>query len=614
MVSNARARPSWRRPTTMLLVLACLVIQAISATASATAAPTKHAHSTARGPLATAARILPPALEATAKRSRQADRALVARAKGVKRCVRANPKHPGRCKSARRALQRAGTRFAKIERNLARLASSGKSALTAKASAVSAAQQAPALTVSGLKLSWNKVDNINTYAFVIKIPGQADRYGVITGTSATPPAVPGFTVKYSIRTTVNGSVWATEKSIAYPAAKAPEEVKTPPVKAPEEVKPPVKAPEEVKVPVKVNTQAAPELIVSGQKLVWNAVTGVSTYVLATIVPGSATTYSEVSGISFTPTAVAGTTVKYSLRTAVEGSLWAPEVAIAYAAKAPVTPPPVETPPTTPPSSSSMWIGLNAGGWGSSQYADVAAVVNTIRTSEANISGWAKVGVRVIYDDSGPYTTSGVKAINVSSWVANAVAYVKTNPQVAAIEVLNEASGSWFWGPNAASPEEAVAYDKLLEAVHNAFVKEFGSARPLILASYGGPSEAPVWGERLWAANPNIGNFCDGVVVHPYPSNGKGEGDRKQIEEAHAKTGKPVYATEVGWSTSIVTEAEQAQDITNFINWAKSTGYVADVDVFSYRDYTSNTSENAWGIETWEGRHKLAYAALAAFPH
>ena len=99
--------------------------------------------------------------------------------------------------------------------------------------------------------------------------------------------------------------------------------------------------------MKVNTQAAPELIVSGQKLVWNAVTGVSTYVLATMVPGSATSYSEVSGTSFTPPAVAGVTVKYGLRTAVEGSLWAPEVAIAYAATVPVTPP-VETPPTTPP--------------------------------------------------------------------------------------------------------------------------------------------------------------------------------------------------------------------------------------------------------------------------
>jgi Glycosyl hydrolase catalytic core len=613
MLLNVRARSTWRRPTIMLLVLACFVIQAISATAFANAASTKHAHSTARGPLATAARILPPALKAAAQRSRHADRVLVARAKGVKRCVRANPKHPGRCKSARRALQRAGTRRARIELNLARLASSGgKSATTATASALSAAQQAPVLTVSGLKVSWNKVDNIDTYVYVIKIPGQADHYGIVRGTSGTPPAVPGFTVKYSVRTTANGSAWAAEKSITYPALKAP--VKPPvEVKAPEEVKVPVKTPEEVKAPVKVTPQAAPELIVSGQKLEWNASAGVSTYVLATTAPGDATQYSEVSGISFTPTAVVGSTIKYSLRAAVEGALWSPEVSISYPAATPVAPP-VETPAAPPSSPSSMWISLNAGGWGASQYADVSAAVNTVRTEEANISGWTKAGVKVIYSDSGPYTTGGVKAVNVSSWVANAVAYIKTNPQVAAIEVLNEASGSWFWGPNAASPEEAVAYDKLLEAVHNALVKEFGSARPLILASYGGPSEAPVWGERLYAANPNIGNFCDGVVVHPYPSSGKGEADRKQVEEAHAKTGKPVYATEVGWSTSIVSEAEQAQDITNFINWAKSTGYVADVDIFGYRDYSTNTSENAWGIETHEGRHKLAYAALAAFPH
>jgi hypothetical protein len=275
------------------------------------------------------------------------------------------------------------------------------------------------------------------------------------------------------------------------------------------------------------------------------------------------------------------------------------------------------PPTEvsfPPTPSPMWISLNAGGWGNEQYADVAGAVNTVRTEETNISGWTKVGVKVIYDDSGPYNTGGVKALNVSSWVANAVAYVKANPQVAAVEVLNEASGSWFWGENADSTENAAAYARLLEAVHTAFVKEFGSARPLILASYGGPSEAPVWGERVWAANPNVGEDCDGVVVHPYPASGKGEAQRKQVEEAHAKTGKPVYITEVGWNTAVVTEAEQAQDITNFIDWAKSTGYVADVDIFGWRDYGPTIPNEDWGVETFEGRHKLAYAALAAFPH
>ena len=596
----------------MLLVLACLVVQAISATATSAAGPAKHARSTTHGPVASAARMLPPALAATAKRSRRDDRILVARAKGVKRCLRANPKHPRRCNSARRALQRAGATLASVKQSLAKIArTGGKSTNTTAASTAHAAQQAPTLIVSGLKLSWTRVARMNTYVFVINVPHETAQYSVVSGTSLTPPPVPGDTVSYSVRTTAVGSAWAKEKSISFPAAKAPEKEKA---KAPEEVKIPVKekAPEEVKAPEKVNTRAAPELTVSGQKLVWNAVVGVSTYALATIVPGEATQYSEVSGTSFTPLAVAEKTVKYSIRTAVEGSLWAPDVAITYASATP--PPPTETPTASPPAPSSMWISLNAGGWGSEQYADVAGAVNTIRTEETNISGWTKVGVRVIYCDSGPYNTGGVKALNVSSWVANAVAYVKANPAVSAVEVLNEASGNWFWGENADSTENAAAYAKLLEAVHTAFVQEFGAARPLILASYGGPSEKPEWGEHVWASDPNVGNDVDGVVVHPYPSSGRGEADRQQVEEAHAKTGKPVYVTEVGWSTSVVSEAEQAQDITNFINWAKSTGYVADVDIFGYRDYSTNTSENAWGIETHEGRHKLAYAALAAFPH
>jgi hypothetical protein len=45
----------------------------------------------------------------------------------------------------------------------------------------------------------------------------------------------------------------------------------------------------------------------------------------------------VSGNSITPPAVAGATVSYSVRTAVEGSAWAPEVSIVYPRSAPATP-------------------------------------------------------------------------------------------------------------------------------------------------------------------------------------------------------------------------------------------------------------------------------------
>jgi hypothetical protein len=610
MTLNPRRRWAWVPPPTALIVAICML--AIDTTA--VAAPRQHARSFMA--VVVGARMIPRPLITAARLSTKTDRILVSDAKHLRRCLHIDNARPKRCNPARRALQLAGSRQAKAERRLSRVArSTGASSAPVSAGSRSSrwqsARVAPRLTVSGQTLTWTLVNRIDTYVLVRKVPGQADQYSVVSGTSITPPPVPGATVGYSVRTAVDGSAWASEQAITYPSAsestKASKETKgLEEVKAPEEAETPL----EVKAPEEMDTQAAPELTVSEQKLVWNAVAGVRTYVLATIVPGQGTQYSEVSGTSITPTAVPGTTVKYSIRAAVEGALWAPEVSVTYPATAPSAP--TEAP--SPPSPSSMWISLNAGGWGNEQYADVAGAVNTVRTEETNVSGWTKVGVKVIYDDSGPYNSGGVKALNVSSWVANAVAYVKANPQVAAVEVLNEASGSWFWGENADSTENAASYAKLLEAVHTAFVKEFGSARPLILASYGGPSEAPVWGERVWAANPNVSDYCDGVVVHPYPSSGRGEAQRKQVEEAHAKTGKPVYITEVGWNTSVVTEAEQAQDITNFIDWAKSTGYVADVDIFGYRDYGPSGPNEDWGIETWEGRHKLAYAALAAFPH
>jgi len=576
----------------MLVVLACLVIQAISATAFASAAPTKHAHSTARGPLATAARILPPALNATAKRSRHADRVLVARAKGVKRCLRANVKHPGRCRSARRALQRAGTRLANVERNLARIASSGgRSTATAKASSVSAAQVAPTLTVSGFKLSWNKPDGINTFVYVIKIPGQTDRYGMISGTSATPPAVPGFTVKYSIRTSANGSLWATEKSITYPAAKAPakapEEVKAPPVKAPEEVKtpvippeevktPPVKAPEEVKAPIGVNTKAAPELIVSGQKLVWNAVTGVSTYVLATIVPGSATTYSEVSATSITPAAVPGVTVKYSIRTAVEGALWAPEVAISYPAT-PVAPTPPTPPVSTETTSNGFDLGENSGSallyelpvleQIGAHTARVEFGINTPVSELAPVlEAFVKAGIRpLLLAGFSGRIPSTAEAQNLGNWAA---AFgpggtfwqgksVPASAEPTDIEFGNETNDSyqfpetngvsgWYDSPSyvARAQNYALRFASAATAIH-----AVNPGVGLLAQGGDGGCGCTTWVNNMFAAVPNLGSMVAGWTEHPYgpESVWKPAISRllSQTSAAGAPSSIPVYVTEWG---------------------------------------------------------------------
>jgi hypothetical protein len=76
---------------------------------------------------------------------------------------------------------------------------------------------APVVTVSGQTLTWNAISGVTSYVYVRKVSGQTDRYATVTGTSVTPPAVPGQTVRYSVRTNVTGSAWAREVSITYPS-------------------------------------------------------------------------------------------------------------------------------------------------------------------------------------------------------------------------------------------------------------------------------------------------------------------------------------------------------------------------------------------------------------
>jgi hypothetical protein len=77
---------------------------------------------------------------------------------------------------------------------------------------------APVITVSGQTLTWNATAGVTTYVFVRKVSGLADQYSEVTGTSITPPAVPGGTVHFSVRTAVTGSAWASEVAISYPSS------------------------------------------------------------------------------------------------------------------------------------------------------------------------------------------------------------------------------------------------------------------------------------------------------------------------------------------------------------------------------------------------------------
>ncbi len=592
---------------------AILALLTLGAASGAAAALNDHStHSSAARVLAVASRSVPRPLAVAARRSRRADRNLVAKAKAVRKCVADHPAKPAACAAARGALQHAGSQLKLAERQLARVASA--SAYDG-AHASYSALQAPVLSVSGEKLTWNRVDNVNTYVLVAKVPGLADHYWTFTGTSITPPPFPGLTVKYSARTAVTGSKWAAERSISYPNPAEPGPT-GPSVHAP----PPSET---------TDTQAAPKLSVSGLTLSWTQVGSVTTYVLAIKAPGQPTRYTEVSGTSYTPSPVPGATVYYGLRTAVEGSAWAPEVTISFPSTspppAPTSPEPEKSQPGSP-LTGPMWVGVDAGGWPSQFAPDIAGAADYVRLeSPSSIAGWTAAGVKVIDDMAGPESSGGVSGVNATEWAAAAVATVRANPAIAAIEVLNEPGNQWMgWGSNAGDAANAAAYDHLLKVVHEAMVANFGSHYPPLLASYDGGEGPTTWGEEMWAAEPNVGNYINGITLHSYggPSNRTNSalGARDRIETAHAQHPNiPIYVTEVGWPTAVGqpstgdslqwTEAEQAANITNFITWAKATGYVADVTIFNYRDYGTN---DFYGIETASGVHKLSYAALAAF--
>jgi hypothetical protein len=511
---------------------------------------------------------------ASARRAR-ADRSLVRRAHSVRRCT--HSRHRRHCGARRRALQHAGTRLARADARLAQLATKP---LPAKTSA-----PAPGLRALGGVLRLHRVRRARLYVIVRKVPGRPDQFLVTRRTAIRPPAVPGQTVRYSARTAVPGSGWAPEVAIGYRPA-APRRAR----------------------------RTAPTLRVLGNTLRWNRVGKVGTYVLVASSPGRGNRYAEVSGTHVTPAPAGGATVSYSVRTAVTGSAWSVPASVAYAAPAP--------PPPAPPSS--MVVGLNAGNFGSTGAADVKNVVRAVRIDSSvggsAVRNFTNIGVKVDVDFSGPYNGGGVSAMNAGSWVASALSFYKSYCSPAAcpwIEVLNEPGGTWFWGSNAPNQTNAAAYRSLLQQTWTAFHAQYGAAAPKVLGTVDG-SNALQFGQNWWT--PAAAAFVDGIVVHPYGGTGSRAssalGNRQRVIDAHNLTGEPIYATEFGWPTcgscsstsdSLQwSEADQATNLTNFVEWARGTGFVAAAFYFNYRDYGGGM---AYGVEHQDGSKKPAYSAL-----
>jgi hypothetical protein len=551
-------RPTHRwilgRSTAVSLILSSLVLLAMSASAAAVSA--RHgqssAHAKAAHPIATVARTLPRALSAAARRATQADHALVSDAKWLKRCLIRHPAHLKRCNAARQAVQRAGGRLARAERNLARIARSTDQAARSRNPSL----RAPHLTVSGQTLTWTQVAQIHTYVLLRRVPGQPDQYSVVHGTSTTPPPVPGVTVRYSVRTTAGGSAWAEERSISYPPTET------------------------------VNTQAAPKITVSGETLTWNPIATVSTYVLATQAPGKVKQYSVVSGTSTTPPAVPGASVSYSVRTAVNGSAWSPEVSISY--------PAAVTSPTPPPS----------GGGSSSGAFEMGIVPESMGPSEPGIihglgghsvrmefeigvsasqlapivEGYAREGIRVMplvgFDKTLP---TPAQARNIASWAAafgpgGSFWQGKSLPAAAAMTTMefgNETSYAYQFSDNstaavaARAQTYALRFKEAYEAVH--------AANPqvgILAQADDGDSGSSTWVNNMFKAVPNLAGLTAGWTIHPYGPEWQKSIDRliSQTQAVGAPSTIPIYVTEWGLAT------DNGRCLSDNYGWNKCMSY------------------------------------------
>jgi hypothetical protein len=306
-----------------------------------------------------------------------------------------------------------------------------------------------------------------------------------------------------------------------------------------------------------------------------------------------------------------------------------------------TPLPAPTPapeptPTPAPSPSKLIIGLDSGGWGGSSYSDITKAVKNVRFSHAYVTEQhmldsSAAGITLACALFGEGGTIG--RIPTKEYAQNIVNHFKkygkggtfwtfwtgkTDLGGQCVEVLNEPGGSWFWS----DPTNYSGYTNLLKVVHEELANNFpAEIRPKILASWDGGGVGNKFGEEI----KKLGgyNYCDGVTVHPYGgSNGQhggALGDRKQVEDAHNLSGKPVYITEVGWPTAVGksstgdsqqwNEQQQAENISNFIKWCQSKEYINMVIIFNYVDYGSNAY---YGIEKENRTHKPSFSVLSSF--
>jgi hypothetical protein len=137
--------------------------------------------------------------------------------------------------------------------------------------------------------------------------------------------------------------------------------------------------------------------------------------------------------------------------------------------------------------------------------------------------------------------------------------------VTSYEIWNEENSTVFWRPQDDAPERyADLYMSARDAIRGVDSQAGVVVGGLALGGYGGGADEIAFIQRMYAHRPDLANHVDGVGLHPYQANVADTEMRiarfRQALDQLAGPQVPLEITEVGWSTTAVSDAERGADL------------------------------------------------------
>ncbi len=203
-----------------------------------------------------------------------------------------------------------------------------------------------------------------------------------------------------------------------------------------------------------------------------------------------------------------------------------------------------------------------------------------------------------------------------------------NHPLAAVEIWNEPWWHGFWRPTA----NPIAYARLVRAA-GASIRRIARHLPILVSAdldQPGRGGEP-WIQQLLAVSPSIAPYVDIWSVHPYPdpkSLGPEQGDvpssfqRVPVIErlvADAGVNRPLWITEIGWSSANTSEGVSERDQAQFLSQALADAltnwqsFVGRIFIYTWDRDGGDPSDlqQHFGLLRSNGQPKPALAAVAS---